>query len=299
MSDNNRDYDPRPVELPSDDSEFFDRPFFAYGIFQKGQLAYSKIADCIETVERDGIHREMHIRDGVPVIKNEISDKITKGDKIHFIDGRKEDAYEIISNTQLGNVYEWDTVYIDDETFNILVTQKLSGTFLNVDNNQNYQDYFDGSKDPFFSKVVKFINNELENRDPDECDIFKFQMYYMLLWSAIERYCVLKYDVSKNQGEYLKALSDDELFKEALDVVNPKNRDKIYSAKNASHLYFNKNMPNFIVNYYYTIRSNVAHRGKEPENNFEALEDSLNDLLKIFDYIIKKTFGDENENLVQ
>jgi hypothetical protein len=61
-------------------------------------LAYSKIADCIETVERDGIHREMHIRDGVPVIKNEISDKITKGDKIHFLDGRKEDAYEIIQD---------------------------------------------------------------------------------------------------------------------------------------------------------------------------------------------------------
>lgn len=299
MSSNNENYDPIPVELPSDDSEFFDRPFFAYGIFQKGQLAYSKIADCIETVERDGIPREMHIRDGVPVIKNEHNDKITKGDKIHFLDGRKDDAYEIISKTQLGNVYKWDIIDIGDDTFNILVTEKLNGTFLNVDNNQNYQDYFDGSKDPFFSKVVEFINHELENRDPNEYDIFKFQMYYMLLWSAIERYCVLKYDVSKKQGDYLKALSDDELFKEALNFVNPKNRDEIYSANNASYLYFNKNRPNFIVNYYYTIRCNVAHRGKEPQNNFEALEDSLNDLLKIFDYIIKKTFGDENENLAQ
>lgn len=297
---NNEKYKPKPVEIPSYDSEFFDRPFFAYGIFKKGQLAYSKIEDCVETVEPDQIPCEIHIRDGVPVIKNEYSRKITKGDQIHFLDDKKVDAYEIISNTQLGNVYEWDIVVIGEDTFNILVTENLNGTFLNVDKEGSYQDYFDGRDDPFFSRVPKFIGNELENINPNDDDaIFKFQMYYMLLWSAIERYCVLKYDVSKKQGDYLKALSDDELFKEALNFVNPKNRDEIYSANNASYLYFNKNRPNFIVNYYYTIRCNVAHRGKEPQNNFEALEDSLNDLLKIFDYIIKKTFGDENENLAQ
>ena len=293
MSDNNGNYDPRPVELPFDDSEFFDRPFFAYGIFQKGQLAYSKIADCVETVERDGIHREMHIRDGVPVIKNEISDKITKGDKIHFIDGRKADAYEIISNTQLGNVYKWDTVYIGNETFNILVTENLNGTFLNIGDDKNYQDYFDGSDDPFFSEVPEFIAKELRNRNFYEDFIFKYQMHYMLLWSAIERYCVLKYDVSKKQGDYLKALSHDNLFKEALNIVNPRERDEIYSANNATPFYFNTNRPNFIVNYYYTVRCNVAHRGKDPENNFEALIDSLNDLLNIFDYIIEKTFDNK------
>ena len=293
MSDNNGNYDPRPVELPFDDSEFFDRPFFAYGIFQKGQLAYSKIADCVETVERDGIHREMHIRDGVPVIKNEISDKITKGDKIHFIDGRKADAYKIISNTQLGNVYKWDTVYIGNERFNILVTENLNGTFLNIDYDGNYQDHFDGSNDPFFSEVPEFISKELRNRNFYQDFIFKYQMHYMLLWSAIERYRVLKYDVSKKQGDYLKALSHDNLFKEALEIVNPRNRDEIYSANNATPFYFNTNRPSFIVNYYYTIRCNVAHRGKDPENNFESLIDSLNDLLNIFDYILEKTFDNK------
>ena len=292
MGNNNNDYKPRPVELPSDDSEFFDRPFFAYGIFQKGQLAYSKIADCVKTVECDGIHREMHIRDGVPVIKNEISDKITKGDKIHFLDRRKYDAYKIISNTQLGNVYKWDTVYIDDEKFNILVTENLNGTFLNIDYDGNYQDYFDGSNDPFFSEVPEFISEELKKKNFYEDFIFKYQMHYMLLWSAIERYCVLKYDVFEKQGDYLKALSDDNLFKEALDIVNPRKRDEIYSANNATPFYFNRGRPNFIVNYYYTIRCNVAHRGKDSENNFEALIDSLNDLLNIFDYIIEKTFDD-------
>lgn len=290
---NDSKYDPVPVEMPLEDESFFDRPLFAYGIFQVGQLAHSKIADCVRNVEPDEINREMHIRDGVPVIKNEFSDSISKGEKIHFLDDRKRDAYKIISDTQLGNVYHWDTIDIGQETFNILVTEELKGTFLNVDKNGYYQDYFDGSKDPFFTSTTNFIRKELEMIDhDDDCTIFKIQMYYMLLWSAIERYCVLKYDVSKSQSGYLSALSHDEIFEEALDVVNPKDREEIHAARNASTLYFNKNRPNFIVNYYYTIRSNVAHRGKEPDNNFEALVDSLNDMLDIFDYIIEKTFDD-------
>ena len=297
MGKRHKNYEPMPVEMPVNDEEFFDRPFFAYGIFQKGQLAYSKINDFVDYVEPADVNREMHIRDGVPVIKNEYSDYISKGEMIYFLDDGKFDAYNVISDTQLGNVYKWDTIDIGDETFNILVTEDLDGTFLNVYKNGHYKDYFDGSEDLFFSKVSEFIHNELEEIDyDDDCTIFRIQMYYMLLWSAIERYCVLKYDVSHSQQGYLNDLSRDEIFQEALEAVNPKNRDGIYSARNATELYFNKSRPNYIVNYYYTIRSNVAHRGKEPENNFEALIDSLNDMLDIFDYVIEKTFDNNEEN---
>ena len=289
----NEKYDPVPVEIPFEDEIFFDRPFFAYGIFKKGQLAYSKIADCVDYVEPDDVHREMRIRDGVPVIKNKYSSKISKGEKLYFIDERKYDAYETISNTQLGNVYEWDTIDIDQVEFNILVTKRTKGTFLNVDKDGYYKDFFDGNDDFFFSNVSEFIRNELEGIDyNDPCTIFRIQMYYVLLWSAMDRYCVLKYDVSIRHGDYLRQLSRDEIFEEALEVVNPKTRDEIHSARNASSLYFNKDRPNFIVNYYYTIRSNVAHRGKEPENNFGALIDSLNEMLDIFDYMIRRTFDD-------
>ena len=290
MGDKDDKYVARPVEMPLDD-EFFERPFFAYGIFKKGQLAYSRISDFVENVEPDDVHREMHIRDGVPVIKNEYSSRISRGEKIHFFDDGKYEAYEIISNTQLGNVYEWDTIDIGRETFNVLVTKKFKGTFLNVDKNNNYQDYYDGKEDIFFFKASCFIKKELESMTYDDNTIFKIQMYYMLLWSAIERYCVLKYDVCDNQSGYLWDLSQDEIFQDALDFVNPKDRKAITSAKNATNSYFNKAKPNFIVNFYYTIRCNVAHRGKEEDNNFDALIDSLWDTLRIFEYIIEKTFG--------
>ena len=293
MVNNDERYKPRPVEMPSEDA-FLDRPFFAYGIFQKGQLAYSKIADCVSGVDSDDVPREMHIRDGVPLIINEESVRIAKGNKIYFLDDKKDEAYSRISATEPGNIYQWDTIDIDGEIFNILVTENLKGTFLNVDDEGVYRDYYDGNEDPIFSRVSEFIRNELENVDYDDDLIFKFQMHYMLLWTAIDRYCVLKYDVSENQSDYLKALSDDEIFKEALRSVNLRNRKAIYSAINATPFYFNLNRPNFIVNYFYTIRCNVAHRGKEIRNNIDALRNSLYDLLDIFDYIIEKTFEDNS-----
>lgn len=278
-----------PVELP-DDELFYQRPFFAYGIFKEGQLAYSKIEDFTEQIEPGDIPRKLYIRDGLPVILGEDDENYnTKGDKVYF--NEKKKAYEIISNTQPGNIFKWDTKVIGDETFNILITENIEGTFVNVDKDGNYLDDFDGSDDPFFSRVPSFIDNELKKIDVEDDDsIFKIQMYYMLLWSAIDRYCTLKYDVSNKQSDYLKKLSEDEVFIEAFESVRPKARDEIRSAINASPFYFNRRRKNYIINYYYTIRSNVVHRGKEGKNNIDALKDSLYDLLDIFNEMIKNTF---------
>ena len=56
---------------------------------------------------------------------------------------------------------------------------------------------------------------------------------------------------------------------------------------------YNPDLKYYIVNFYYTIRSNVVHRGKEAGNRIDELENSLDDLLNIFDYMIEKTFADD------
>lgn len=288
MSDDR--YDPKPVEVPDDES-FYERPLFAYGIFKKGQLAYSKIADCVEDVANDEVPFKMHIRDGVPVIKKEHSSFTTMGHRIYFADGKEEEAYSIISNTLFGNYYKWDTVDIGGETFNVLTTDDLDGTFVDVDENKNYNGDYDGRNDPFFFKVPKFIRNELKKMDlEDEYSAFRMQMYYMLLWTAVDRYCTLKYDVSKSQNYFLNALSQDEVFINAFYGIGPQKRDPIHSARNASRLFFNRARTKFVLNFYYTVRCNVVHRGKESENNIETLITSLNDMLEVFDRMIEYTF---------
>lgn len=290
MTNKNNDYLLRPVEIPCDD-EFYDRPFFAYGIFKKGQLAHSKISNCIDNIISDEIPYELYIRDGYPLIKKELSQNITKGEKIRFAQNRIC-AYRRISDTMPGNIYKWDTIVIHGETFNILVTDELAGTFKNVEDNGNYLDYYDGHNDPFFYKVPDFIDLELKKLVDyeDENAIFKLQMYYILLWSAIERYSKLKYDILNKERDYLIALTNDKVYQDAFDAVNPRNRDPIHSAQNAREYIFNRKNKNYIINYYYTIRCNVAHRGKESKNNFLALKNALNDLLEIFNLMIAITF---------
>lgn len=92
MVNRDNDYRLRPVETPCED-EFFERPFFAYGIFKKDQLAHSKIEEFIENIVQDEIPRTLHIRDGVPVIKNVETEKVTKGEKIRFNENMIE-AYQ-------------------------------------------------------------------------------------------------------------------------------------------------------------------------------------------------------------
>ena len=282
-----------PVKVPKDE-DFLKRPYFAYGIFKKGQLAHSKIKDCVDKIEIDEIPRKMLIKDGIPLIINEYSEKITKGHKIYFKGDMAKEAYKRISDTEPEKIYKWDTIYIGDEEFNLLVGINRGGTFEYVDEHKKYSDDFDGLKDPFFSGVTEFIRNELQNLKLDDDNyIFKIQMYYMLIWSAIDRYCSLKYDVSSDQGYYLFELSNDEIFNDALDDLDLKGRNKIQSARDGGNFYYNLSRSNYIVNFYYTIRSNVVHRGKEAGNRIDELENSLDDLLNIFDYMIEKTFADD------
>lgn len=284
---NNNDYRLRPVKMPCDD-EFYERPFFAYGIFKKGQLAHSKISDCVENIVPDEIPYELHIRDGYPLIKKERSENTTKGEKIRF--NQRMCAYQRISNTMPGNIYKWDTTVIDGETYNVLVTDDLEGTFQNVDDDGDYRDAYDGHDDPFFYKVPAFICEELRNLVYDENVIFRIQMYYILLWSAIERYSKLKYDVSNKESDYLYALANDNIYRDAFQIVDPENMDSIHAANNAREYIFDKSNPNYIVNYYYTLRCNVTHRGKELRNNTSPLRRSLKDLVEIFELMIKMTF---------
>lgn len=288
MANGNNDYRVRPIEIPCDD-EFYKRPFFAYGIFKKGQLAHSKIADCVESIAQGDVPYELHIRDGYPLVKKQRSEETTNGEKITFT--QKICAYQRISRTLPGNIYRWDTDVVGGETVNILVTDDLEGTFVNVDDNGYYLDNYDWQNDPFFKKVPEFIKNELKNLDyEDESVIFKIQMYYILLWSCIERYSKLKYDVSNKERDYLNALANDEVYKIAFSTVDPENRDSVHAANNAIEYIFDKRNPKKIIDYYYTIRCNVAHRGKELRNNALPLKRSLDDLIEIFDWMIKLTF---------
>lgn len=294
MSKNNKKkkkFKYEPLKIPDNDNDFFDRGFFAYGIFKKGQIAYSKIKEFVdEPLTSDGeINRTMLLRDGAPLITDNVSNDLTKGKKIHFLDGDEKEAYQAICKTQPEKLYKWSIVKIDEVDYNVLIGANTNGSSLHCDDDGNYLDSFDGRNDPYFSDLIPFIRFELKTLKYDNNTMFKLQMYFMILWSAIERYCTLKYDVSDRQGDYLEALSNDPIFINVLQNTKLNRKPPIFSAKTGSPFIIT-NKPSFIINYYYTIRSNAVHRGKDRKIKEAILKESLEELLELFEKLINETF---------
>ena len=88
-------------------------------------------------------------------------------------------------------------------------------------------------------------------------------------------------------------LAQEPAFAEALKKI-VKTKRKIFRAhKPQEKAVLDPNNPKGSLDYYYQIRSNIAHRGKAVVRDYEILEISLVELLAIFRYVLVRSF-DEN-----
>jgi len=95
------------MELPKDTN----LPFFAYGIFKKGELAFLSIMDFVEKIdESESVKGQLLLRDGLPIL-NPYLDPITpekvEGNLIYFKDNHSKEAYGIINDLEPDNQYGW------------------------------------------------------------------------------------------------------------------------------------------------------------------------------------------------
>ena len=280
-------------------------PFFAYGIFKPGQLAYSRISEFVKNKYSDNIPYEMSYRDGVPLIlPDEDTNFFTQGYLIYFKEDQEREAYDIISETEPENLYEWKKIKVGNNDANVLMGKNVEKG-CSPQNKMEYNPYYDGRYDPFFKEAIRLIERNLnkikvKEKDKNYCpnvnDFFTLEMNYMLLWSAIERYSSLKYKFQgkgENTKDFVKEDSFQKAFKKYVhrtDTVH--NAEKLYpktlnSPNNRNHIlcYINS------IQYYYTVRSNVVHRGKMINmEDYNRLRLSLEELLLIFTDVLKDTF---------
>lgn len=296
MSDYSKKINQKPVNLPED----LNKPFFAYGIFKKGQIAYSKIEDCVRDVDdADDVELkdcEMKIRDGVPLISDYKSEGYrTKGQIIWFLDEQKERAYKIISDTEPDDLYEWGETNVKGIEVNVLYGKKPGdGSYTYETDGGRYVDNFDGKNDLFFKDLFEFLRLESEKLDGGEYDLFRLQMYYMILWSVIDRYCSLKYDSINFKGDDIRNLSNDPVFIKSINSFDLPNRKPIYSSRDGKPWEW-RNSTYSKLNYYYKLRGNVIHRGKDRLTNTDILHLCFDELLKIFKKVIDKTFSQDDD----
>ncbi len=287
---------PKPLTFNND----YKLPFFAYGIFKPRQLAFSRIEKFIDyekTSKRSrDIHYKMITRDGVPLIEDKEDKRYyTQGYLIYFKKGHEKRAYDIISNTQRRALYNWKEIEVDGIKSNVLVGLHLER---GIPGNEFAIDVFRGERDPLFSFAMKKIGKtvkEIENGKktiPNIQNFFNIQQNYMLLWSAIERYASLKYDINKDERVQL-AREYSDIFKNVIE----EHVDEERVVYNSETLWCNRLDPDNSVGsmfYYYTVRCNIVHNGKEFQfRDFDLLLESLVELYKIFKQVLEKTFSNK------
>ncbi|WP_298523422.1 hypothetical protein [uncultured Methanobrevibacter sp.] len=271
-------------------------PFFAYGIFKPGQIAYSRIEKYVKYVSQEDIKHRLFLRDGIPFISRDSDETFnTSGFLIEFREDFLYDAYDVICEVESEKLYYWKEILVCGKPANVLIGRKPSRSRpIPIGKN------FDGSADPYFNEAIEVISDEIKEykkimkesyKEFDEIKcFFKLQRNYILLWAAIERYTGLKYGNGSKSSNNEK-FSEECIFQESLKKhIGEKERRKIYRTDTLDKIELDSSSPKDSIDYYYTIRCNIVHRGKTPFNKGGIVLKSLEELLAIFQDVLDDTF---------
>lgn len=95
-----------PLLPPSDES----LPFFAYGVFKPGELAFLQIKEFVKEVSYASIGGVLRIRDGLPIASLDDPSSIgIRGFQISFHEGAAAQAYRRIVELEPEKQYIWKT----------------------------------------------------------------------------------------------------------------------------------------------------------------------------------------------
>lgn len=270
------------LDLPSDPR----CPFFAYGVFRPGQLAYFQLRDLVvERAQSIDIPGRLLVRDGLPIAdlhrpRLAPEDRII-GALLTFQSDRSTEAYDRIARMEPRRHYVWDEISLGGATANV-----LRGRSPGKGSSVCEQKEWDGWTDPTLTAALEVVEETLAQPQRFTWDLkpmFRLQMAYLLLWSSIERYVSLRYHLGDRAMEKVHQLADEPAFAQGLRVHVTERRE-IYRADKPTdkEVISPRRTPHQALAYYYQVRSNITHRGKGVVADHDKLQKSLAELLSIF-----------------
>lgn len=265
-----------------------DLPFFAYGLFKPGQLCFFRIKELTKKSIKGTACGILKERDGMPLLVEHNYHKI-KGYLIYFYSGKENDAYQHIIEIEPDKVYRWGEVKVNDNTMaNVLFGKReLRGS-----SDLEHFEEWDGKSDPFFRQGMEEVETILKdnsNFDWEYRSLFRLQMAYTFLWSAIERYTGLRYHLGEKAIEKVHQIAKEKSFSSSLKR-NVKCERQVFNTTDLSKYTLDPNNPVKSIDYYYQVRSNAVHRGKAVARDFDTVKLSLKELLAIFRDILNEAF---------
>ena len=263
-------------------------PFFAYGVFRKGELGFLSISDLVDRgVEKVWVRGSLLLRDGLPIIDPE-GDSSVPGNLVYFMEGRHKEAYDRINRLEPDKQYHWKEATAQKVRCNYLAGRFVGKGCIPADAG------WDGPNDPLFTAALEVVQESLDahvNFDWNLKPTFRLQMAYLLLWSSIERYASLRYHLGDRAVEKVMQIADDPQFAQLLKQRVSRLGDRVQRAdRPQEHYELNPDHPKKSLRYYYQIRSNITHRGKGVVRDHEIVKDSLKELVEIFKELLQTAF---------
>jgi hypothetical protein len=265
-------------------------PFIAYGSFKPGELRYNLIKEHVQNFEKIKIHGLMEEKDGIPIFKKCNEGSLTFPYEAYVLTFKSEHfqlAYEKIIQSEENTFYKWDTF----EKKNILIGKSnVKGTVSFLEEVWTFQN------DPYFKSGIEAaekifqLKEEIGSKKDEFFDFFKISSSYMLLWTIIERFCTLKYGTLTLASQKIKSLAEDSEIDWIKILSKISRTDSIYRSDRINDiLVLNKNKPpKKNLDYYYGIRSNMVHRGKDAFVDSIRISDAFMELKMIFEAILEE-----------
>ena len=262
-------------------------PFFAYGIFSPGQIAFFQIKSYVHQVTDANATGILRIRDGVPVLDETARGEVANGYRIEFNDADAELAYQAIQCMEPSTQYRWRK----DGEMNVLVGYRPKRgsrpMATDADGNPDWSSW----RDPAFRDALTVVDENLAEQFVwhDLRPFYRLQGAYMVLWSSIERYVSLRYGFGRNEQVFqrVKRLAGEAQFEASLRATDPsataKLRQLFRSDDPGQAVTFEPSgPPEKAITYLYQVRSNVTHRGKGEPLDWELLHIVTAEVLRIF-----------------
>jgi hypothetical protein len=268
-------------------------PFFAYGLFRPGQIAYFQIREYVlDSIAGVTVKGHLLIRDGLPMIDSSGNGTVD-GVLIHFKDGTALQAYNRIAKLEPDKQYRWDVTTAGDGSVNVLFGRSPRKGSVALEETDEKE--WNGWNDPLFTDALVVVQETITANSTFEWDmkrLFRLQMAYLLLWSAIERYVSLRYHLAKDVTHKISHLADELAFVTALRSHVSKMRSVQRADNPTDKAILDPTLPRSALTYYYQVRSNITHRGKAMHNDFNIVLPSANELLAIFRNVLEQAKKD-------
>lgn len=287
-------------------------PFFAYGLFMPDQLGFERIRPFArKRVIRASVEGVLWQRDGVPLLELVTGEGQISGYLIEFVQGQATAAYRTIAELEPDTQYAWTTCSVSDDGDRTHLANALCGRKPQNGGRKLEDRSWDGRDDPFFSTALEIVAEFLHEAHAaprgqldNAVSLLRLQMAYGLLWASIERFCALRYSLSKGPMARIKSLSGEPAFVRVLEQEpreflsrirrvyasdepterstkvfrqDPASKQDLASAKGT-------------IDHLYGIRNNVLHRGKESIDDLDLMISATDFLLRAYRAILADTF---------